>query len=274
VFASAASVAWRCDPDVLSAGGGGSRRSGSNGQRLLDANPSAVVIAQPRRHDAVRLVDYRVMGVRDRAFAAVARQLGRPSGPAGRAVGRALNRGNRAVIEAAVGATRLRPGSIAADVGFGGGVGLAMLLERTAPDGVVHGIEIAPTMLAQARRRFAREINDGRLRLHEAAMDRLPLLDESVDAVVSTNTIYFVDDLQAAMAELVRVVIPGGRLVLGIGDPEAMAGMPFTRHGFRLRPIATVVDRLTAVSASLIEDIRVGEDARSFHVLVAEVGRA
>jgi SAM-dependent methyltransferase len=211
------------------------------------------------------------MGIRDSVLTTVARQLGRPSGPLGRIVGRVLNRGNRAVVEAAVNAAQLTPGSTVADVGFGGGVSLAMLLERTAPDGVVHGIEISPTMLTQARRRFSREVTAKRLQLHDATMEQLPVPDNSIDALISTNTIYFVDDLQAAVTELARVTRPGGRIVLGVGDPDAMAGMPFTKHGFRLRPLPVILDHLTAAGVSLIEDIRIGEDPRPFHVIVAEV---
>jgi ubiquinone/menaquinone biosynthesis C-methylase UbiE len=178
------------------------------------------------------------------------------------------------VVEAAVDAGQLAPDSVAADVGFGGGVSLAMLLERTAPSGVVHGIEISATMLAQARRRFAREVTGGRLQLHDATMNQLPLPDDCVDALISTNTIYFIEDLHAAVAEFARVTKPGGRIVLGVGDPEAMAGMPFTEHGFRLRPVGEIVDHLSAAGILLIEDVRVGDDARSFHVIVAEVGTA
>jgi SAM-dependent methyltransferase len=49
---------------------------------------------------------------------------------------------------------------------------------------------------------------------------------------ITVNTIYFVDDLDRACSELARVLRPGGRLVVGIGDPEAMARMPFSAYGF------------------------------------------
>ena len=211
------------------------------------------------------------MGLRDRALSGLARQLGRPSGLVGRGIARGLNRGNRTIIETAIDAARVGGDSIAADVGFGGGVSLTLLLERTAPNGVVHGIEMAPTMLARARRRFAGPLADGRLQLHEATMQALPLADDSVDAVISVNTIYFVPDLDAAMAELVRVTKPGGRIALGIGDPEAMAKMPFTSHGFTLRPVDEVVGHLTAAGAAFVEDRRVGDNPLSPHVLVATI---
>ncbi len=129
------------------------------------------------------------MAVPDRILLTVATQLGRPSGPLGRVIGRLLNRGNRAVITAAVDAARANPGCAVLDVGFGGGAGLGLLLDRVGPGGDVHGVEISQTMLTRARRRFRRELSDRRLHLHDATMDRLPLPDASIDAVVSTNTI-------------------------------------------------------------------------------------
>ncbi|WP_019200474.1 class I SAM-dependent methyltransferase [Tsukamurella sp. 1534] len=155
-------------------------------------------------------------------------------------IGLALNRGNRSLVGAAIDASGATTGAAVADVGFGGGVGLELLLRRVGTPGRVHGVEVSDTMLAQARNRFGREIADGHLVLHEAPMEALPFEDGALDAIVSTNTIYFVEHLDVALAELARVLRPGGTLVLGIGDPERMASMPFTRFGFRLRPMRDV----------------------------------
>ncbi|WP_194816653.1 class I SAM-dependent methyltransferase [Nocardia sp. XZ_19_385] len=174
-------------------------------------------------------------GVRAKVLSTLAGQLGNPHGVLGKGVAFILNRGNRGLIEAAAGAAT---GATVADIGFGGGVGLELLLAR---DGTtVHGVEISPDMLARARSSFAREIGAGRLRLSEGSMTALPFDDDSLDAAITVNTIYFVPDLDAACAELARAVRPGGKLVIGIGDPEAMTKMPFTAYGFTLRPVAEV----------------------------------
>ncbi|WP_246229064.1 class I SAM-dependent methyltransferase [Mycolicibacterium psychrotolerans] len=101
---------------------------------------------------------------------------------------------------------------------------------------VVHGVEMSETMLTEAKRRFSDPIARGRLRLYSGRMESLPLEDSALDAIISTNTIYFVPDLAAAMSELVRVLRPGGRLVLGVGDPGRMSRMPFTRQGSGCAP--------------------------------------
>ncbi|MEB0307138.1 hypothetical protein QN345_17720, partial [Cryobacterium sp. 10I1] len=60
---------------------------------------------------------------------ALAAQLGHPSGWRGRLVGRMLNRRNRGIIRAAVDALEATPDARLADVGFGGGVGIELLLD-------------------------------------------------------------------------------------------------------------------------------------------------
>lgn len=202
-------------------------------------------------------------------MAGLARQLGRPEGMRGRAVGAALNRGNRRTVSAAIDALELSAGATAADVGFGGGVGLGLLLRRVGAHGHVAGAEISPTMIDAATKRFRREIAAGRLTLHGAPMNELPLAADSLDGIVTVNTIYFIDDLENAFAELARVIKPSGRVVIGIGDPEAMARMPMTEHGFRLRAVDEVTDNMRRAGLAPGEHERVGKGGRVAHVIVA-----
>ncbi|UFS98033.1 class I SAM-dependent methyltransferase [Nocardia huaxiensis] len=206
--------------------------------------------------------------VAGRLMSLVARQLGHPSGPLGKLVAVALNRGNKAAVTAAVETVAVTPGETAADIGFGGGVGLPLLLDRTGSTGVVYGIEIADDMLDRARGRFADAIGAGRLQLRTGSLTELPLDADSLDAIITTNTIYFVDDLDAACTELARVLRPKGRLVIGIGDPDAMAKMPFTPYGFRLRPVADVIEALTRAGLT-VEDRPLTGGPVPFHLLLA-----
>ncbi len=192
-------------------------------------------------------------GVKDRLLTTIADQLGNPHGVLGRGVAFVLNRGNRRAIAAAVEAAEPGPGTTVADIGFGGGVGLTLLLDRIAPGGVVHGVEPSPDMRSRARSVFAHELASGRLVLDDGSLTALPFEDAALDAAITVNTIYFLDDLPAACAELARVLKPGGAVVVGIGDPEAMAKMPFTPYGFTLRPVDDVVAALTAAGLAVTQ---------------------
>jgi ubiquinone/menaquinone biosynthesis C-methylase UbiE len=213
------------------------------------------------------------MGLRERFQIGLARQLGHPSGLRGRFVARALNRANLALVNGSVTASGVGPGQDAADIGFGGGVGLRALLDATAPSGTVHGVDISTTMVEQAQRAYAAECRAGRLHLATGSMLELPLADASLDAVITANTVYFLgdDDVGPAFREIVRVLRSGGRAVVGISDPDDMAKMPVTSHGFHLRPVDELLDAMNQAgfSRGRSEPLDVPPVLR--HLLVGEI---
>lgn len=209
------------------------------------------------------------MGLGSTLLAGIAGQLGRPHGPWARLVAVALNRGNKDVIAGAVDALALEPGDTAVDIGFGGGIGLGMLLDRVGDTGHVHGVEVSAEMFERASRRYRKAITAGRLALHKTSMTELPFGDAEVDGIITVNTLYFVEDLGRVFAEIAGVLKPGGRLVIGIRDPEAMRRMPVTAHGFRVRPVEEIVERLGERQLRLAEHRRVGSGIREAHLLVA-----
>jgi ubiquinone/menaquinone biosynthesis C-methylase UbiE len=196
----------------------------------------------------------------------LSRQLGGPAGPLGAVVARILNKGNRTATESAVKALRLRADETVADIGFGGGVGLELLL-AAATDGRVQGIEPSTDMLARARRTFRDELQSGRLVLHEASMSSLPIADAALNGWISLNTIYFIADLGPAFAELARVLAPDGRGVLGVADPDWMATQPFAKHNFTLRPVADIVGKLREAGLA-VERLEVDRDGSTYSLLV------
>lgn len=208
------------------------------------------------------------VSVRGRVEASIARQLGHPSGLLGRLVSKGLNRGNRRVIERAVQALPSGRNGVLADVGFGGGLGLRLLLDR--PDAVtVQGVEVSTEMIKQARSAFATDIAAGRLRLHHGSLTSLPLANSSLDGIITVNTVYFVDDVDQAFSELARTLTSEGRAVIGIGDPDAMDKFSFTSHGFRLRPLVDIEAALGRAGLTVSEHIEVGESRIPAHLLVS-----
>ena len=213
-----------------------------------------------------------VVTIRDRLHRGLARQLGSPSGLAGVYFARRLNRNNpddgpAAAAEAGRVAARDR----AADIGFGGGLGLTELLRRVSPGGHVIGIDPSPTVLRRARRVFRRELAQGSLTVVHGSASDLPLPTDSLDVVLTVNTIYFMPDLAPPFAELARVVRPRGRVVVCAGDPTEMAKVPATAYGFVLRPMSEVCAALTAAGFTAVEQHEGGEGSEAFHVLTAHV---
>ncbi len=116
----------------------------------------------------------------------------------------------------AVALLALRPGATALDVGTGTGLTLPLLLEAVGAEGRVVGVDRSPGMLAQARRHAP----PPRLELVEADAGALPFPDDAFDGVVSTYALTAVPDPAAAVAEALRVLRPGGRLV--VADVHAL----------------------------------------------------
>jgi arsenite methyltransferase len=208
------------------------------------------------------------MGLRDWILGGMASQLGKPTGLRGLLVGWMLNRANTGLITEAIDALSPKPGAVAADLGFGGGAGLALLLERVGPNGQVHGIDFSPTMVNQASRRYRAGVASGRLHLNHGSITELPLQDGSIDGAITINTIYFIADLDRAFAELARVIAPTGRVVVGIGDPKMMARIPTTPFGFSIRQPDAIAAAAKSAGLVLQDHKRVGEGDDAAYLLV------
>jgi arsenite methyltransferase len=101
-------------------------------------------------------------------------------------------------------------GGIILDVGCGPASVTAALARAAGPGGLVLGLDRSEAMLARAvRAESGPEI--GFLR---ADAQRLPLRDETVDAVVSIGVLQFIPDPSVALAEMARVLRPSGRLAV------------------------------------------------------------
>lgn len=97
------------------------------------------------------------------------------------------------------------------DVGSGPGLLAHSIAERVAPDGAVTGVDISEPLLAWAREHSA---VPGCADYRYADATQLPFADAAFAAAVSTQVLEYVPDVDAAIAELARVVRPGGRVVV------------------------------------------------------------
>jgi SAM-dependent methyltransferase len=108
------------------------------------------------------------------------------------------------------------------EVGCGGG---ALLRDALASGCSAAAIDHSPDMVRLARRTNARAIAQGRLEIVEAEADRLPFADQSFSRAAMTAVLGFLPDPVAALAEVRRVLAPGGRFVALGSDPEVRGTM-------------------------------------------------
>jgi SAM-dependent methyltransferase len=105
---------------------------------------------------------------------------------------------------------QLRPDDAVLDVACGPGNTTRRLLPHLGPKARVVGVDTAATMLERA----VADTDDPRVEYVRADAARLPFDDGSFDAVTCHGALYLVDDAEAVIAEMARVLAPGGRVAI------------------------------------------------------------
>jgi len=98
------------------------------------------------------------------------------------------------------------------DVGCGGGRTIQKLAEAT--EGKVFGIDHAAGSVALSRQTNAVLIESGRVEIQGASVSQLPFSDDTFDLVTAVETQYYWLDLIKDMKEILRVLRPGGSLII------------------------------------------------------------
>ena len=104
-------------------------------------------------------------------------------------------------------------GEAVLDIGCGSGIDSIIAVNLVGPEGKVTGIDLVPEMLARAREN-ARMAGVEYVTFMEASAEQLPFPDHSFDVVISNGVFNLVVDKVKALAEVYRVLKPGGRFML------------------------------------------------------------
>ena len=126
---------------------------------------------------------------------------------------RGAPQGHEAVFDQVLEAVGSLEGKRSLEIGCGGG----RLLERLFAAGAISaaGLDHSNTMLELSCERNAGAFNDGTLELKQGDASQLPWPDASFNVVLSANTFFFIEQPEPVLAEIQRVLSPGGRVVIG-----------------------------------------------------------
>jgi SAM-dependent methyltransferase len=114
-----------------------------------------------------------------------------------------------------VAVAELREGETVLDLGSGGGIDVLLSARRVGPTGRAIGVDMTDEMLELARRNAA-EAGVDNVEFRKGTIEALPIEDASVDVVISNCVINLAADKSATLAEIARVLRPGGRV--GVSD--------------------------------------------------------
>ena len=116
----------------------------------------------------------------------------------------------------------INPGMAVIDIGSGAGVDTLVAALMVGPGGKAFGIDITPEMVERAK------INLNQMRLphvtfYQASAEQLDFLHEGFDVAISNGALNLVVNKERALAEIFKVLKPGGRLMVA---DQVLTGEP------------------------------------------------
>jgi ubiquinone/menaquinone biosynthesis C-methylase UbiE len=149
----------------------------------------------------------------------IAKQGRRPTGLLGRLVARVMARQTAPENDIVLELLRLEPADCVLEVGSGHGSTLARAAE-IASRGSHCGVDFSSVMHRHANRRHRGLVREGRIGFHLGGSERLPYPDRAFDKAYAVHTVYFWPAPLEHLAEIRRVLKPGGLFVLAFRPAE------------------------------------------------------
>ena len=108
----------------------------------------------------------------------------------------------------------LEHGERVLDIGSGGGIDTILAAKRVGPEGRATGLDILDEMCERGRRHAAEAGVGGWTEFVRGEMEDVPLPDESIDVVISNGALNLSARKSRALAEMFRLLRPGGRICM------------------------------------------------------------
>ena len=107
----------------------------------------------------------------------------------------------------------IKEGDAVLDIGCGVGIDLIFAAKMVGPSGRVVGVEMVPEMLDRGKRNI-KTVGLKNVTFVEGSAEKLNLPDESFDVVISNGVFNLIPNKEGAVAEVFRLLKPGGRFMI------------------------------------------------------------
>lgn len=159
----------------------------------------------------------------------VAKQFRKPTGFWGKLAVKMMIKGNQGAIKWAIERSKIQPEDSVLEIGFGHGISFEIIAGKTKQK--IYGLDFSEDMVEMASVRNENLIKQNRLELKHGAVYPAPFENNFFNKIIAVNVIYFWEDPVKELTEIMRILKPGGCVVMFLTDRTTMEKLPFTGTG-------------------------------------------
>lgn len=140
---------------------------------------------------------------------------------------------NRDFIHSVIDVLNIENNDSILEIGPASGQHVKYLFDRSEK---IHytGIDRTEVIIDEQKRENQKYISEGKAEYYLGSSDHLPFKDNTFDKIFTINTIYFFDEIETHLKEILRVLKPEGTVCIGFMSKDFMRALPFTNTGFML----------------------------------------
>ena len=161
-------------------------------------------------------------------------QARKPSGFFGRWVmSKIFDHGNAAINDFMKEQLLLQENDHVLEIGFGTGK-LIFKMAKQVNKGLIEGIDLSDTMVAIAEKKNKNYIAEGKVIIRQGDFEETAYNDNRFDKICSANTIYFWPQPGNFIKNILRILKPGGKLILAFEDIKQLESRPLNTNIFHI----------------------------------------
>lgn len=158
-------------------------------------------------------------------------QFGNPRGFVGKCCCIIMNMINKAMYRKVVSLVKIKENAAVLDIGYGNGYLISLLYKNYKPN--IYGIDISEDMKVNAKKRNQKGIAAGKIHIEIGDCCNLSYDNEFFDVITSINTIYFWEDTQKGLEEILRTLKQSGKFYNVVYTKEWLQKLSYTQKGFQ-----------------------------------------